>query len=511
MKYDSQFDWRGSIRTLFVALLCALGIGIAQAAWQGPPNIPNDCPTGNVGCDSPLNVGSTDQTKVGGITAGSLTTAGEISASSLSVASTSANINPNVSVEIGSGASGTKGLLMPRMSTSQRDSLTNLPDGFTIYNTTNKRLEYYGGGFGGNGWVASATTSSATVAPGYNDGPAFSANLAANTTYSSGSSYQKLTGFTLSSTVSSGFDSNNNFNTTTGTFAPTVVGKYLLTANIWTSSYWAYTAICKNGANPSSPANYKNPNCKYGFTQQTAGGEGNTITAVFDITAADIGTGTNTFNMWAYINSAAGQNTIYGDSQPGSYTYFSGTRIGNPVNQTTITNPAVTINVPSGAVMFFNKTSCPDATWSAMDGTVAGVPNMKGMYPVGAYQTTDVGNSVGNRLTRAEDRNVAGPHTHTVNPLTVNPLYENPLTYYDSTLNAAAATALEGGQSGNYGYVVVYPGYGSSITDNARSTTATYTNAGTTGSGTTGSGTTASAGSAGTNSPYVMLLACQKN
>jgi hypothetical protein len=47
---------------------CALGASIALAAWSAPLNGPPTCASGNPGCDAPVNVGATAQTKSGSLT-----------------------------------------------------------------------------------------------------------------------------------------------------------------------------------------------------------------------------------------------------------------------------------------------------------------------------------------------------------------------------------------------------------------------------------------------------------
>ncbi len=54
---------------------CALGASIVLADWSAPVNGPTTCTSGNPGCDAPLNVSSTAQTKSGSLTlsSGSMT------------------------------------------------------------------------------------------------------------------------------------------------------------------------------------------------------------------------------------------------------------------------------------------------------------------------------------------------------------------------------------------------------------------------------------------------------
>jgi hypothetical protein len=49
----------------------------------------------------------------------------------------------------------TKGFLSPRMTTTQRDAITSVPEGLTIYNLTNHRIEYYNG----TSWISPSSMS----------------------------------------------------------------------------------------------------------------------------------------------------------------------------------------------------------------------------------------------------------------------------------------------------------------------------------------------------------------
>jgi hypothetical protein len=131
--------------------------------------------------------------------------------------------------------------------------------------------------------------------------------------------------------------------------------------------------------------------------------------------------------------------------------------------------------VPSGAVMAFNLTVCPTG-WSELS-------TAWGRTIVGRPSGGSVGLAVGVALANGENRNVAGPHTHT---------YSDPghVHYYTDTY-ASLMRAV-------YSVASVSVYY-------ATTTVGKNTNA-------AGVGITInSAGSAGTNSPYLQLLYCQKN
>src|SRR3989344_2598477 len=57
-----------SLPSIIATLL--LAGAIVYAAWTGPSQPPPNCPTGEPGCDAPLNVGPAVQTKSGGLNIG---------------------------------------------------------------------------------------------------------------------------------------------------------------------------------------------------------------------------------------------------------------------------------------------------------------------------------------------------------------------------------------------------------------------------------------------------------
>lgn len=323
-------------KTIFVTFLLVLGMGVASAVetWQTATQA---APGGNP--NAPLNTGINAQSKQG--------------SAGFNMGGTTLADPGRVGLEIGQQSAAAndpkKGFLPPRLTSAQRDALTPASltaaektalRGLTIFNTTTLALETYDGV---GVWFPGASTGQ--------DGPAFSANLAANQT-TTANAFNRLTNFTLSSAVSTGFNT-GDFNPATGVFAPRVAGKYLFTAGAWSpNSGIVYIAICKNGANPSSPGLYQNPNCKYTFTQQSGSVEGNTSAVIFDLTQGEITSGANTFSMWVYTSGT----TLRGDNQPGSFTFFSGTRVGNPVS---LSQQVSTVVPPQNAVIIYNGAVCP--------------------------------------------------------------------------------------------------------------------------------------------------------
>ncbi len=63
-----------NLKILILALILSAGI-TTISAWTNPPGSPPDCPTGTSGCDAPLHVGGSAQTKLGGLIVGSGVTA----------------------------------------------------------------------------------------------------------------------------------------------------------------------------------------------------------------------------------------------------------------------------------------------------------------------------------------------------------------------------------------------------------------------------------------------------
>jgi len=66
---------RGTIKAIIVVCVVSLGI-LNVSAWTGPPGPPFTCPAGHQGCDGPIHVGNTTQTKAGGLWAGGIFSSG---------------------------------------------------------------------------------------------------------------------------------------------------------------------------------------------------------------------------------------------------------------------------------------------------------------------------------------------------------------------------------------------------------------------------------------------------
>lgn len=455
-------------KTLFVTLLLVAGLGVAQAASLG---LPGATPPGGAAV-VPITATTTPQLKTG-----ALKVAGTIAPAA------------GVALEVGDSAGATGGFLLPRVTTVQREALaptgTNNPAllGLTVYNTQLKQPEI----FNGTNWIASSASTTATV-----DGPSFFAYLSQDA-ITPGTGWFDLGAigdFTPQASFQAGEFAvpSGDFNSATGVFQPSVPGKYVLSFLQW---YAQGAAICKNGAIPTTAGGGAVPQgCVVGWGT-TYGGK---VTAVFDANGT-----TDYFKTYVYANS--------GDAVRGAathYTHFSGSRIGNPVIVIRQDN-AVHYALPSGAVQFFNRGSCPPS-WTLMDGNNSTI-NMQGMYIVGASGAPNTVGALGageSRLTDLENR-VTGAHSHTIPSLTLNAF----------TLPAETYTAVVSHWFGYY-YVnqdrsdVLGRDYANSyISENAIADT---TSGSTMTGATTDGGVTGAAGTfAGTNAPYVQFLACQKN
>jgi hypothetical protein len=89
-----------------------------------------------VSASNTIQLGNSDVTNVK--TSGAITAGGKIIAGASSASSTSAVMEAN---------STTQGFLPPRLTTTQRDSITTPVEGLTVWNTTNKQLEVYDGSY----------------------------------------------------------------------------------------------------------------------------------------------------------------------------------------------------------------------------------------------------------------------------------------------------------------------------------------------------------------------------
>jgi hypothetical protein len=400
------------------------------------------------GCSAPVNVGTGAQAK-----------AGNLGLNGVYVANTFPN--PKASLDLSSGTD--KGFLPPRLTTAERNNLATdgvanaTLQGMTVYNKTTNGYQY----FDGTNWKDLATGSGASSASGV-DGPSFSVN---RTTATSGS----IAVNTWTPVVFDAFvGSNSNTDpcagvcpsgpwgfSLPGTFRPSVSGRYILSGNVDVilpaGAATVYVAIWKNG----SIVNYNLEQLTSTAARYTPLG----VTAVVDANAGD------TFNFQVYSTLAA----TYSGS---TLSYFSGSRVGNPATSN-VTVSTTNIVVPSGAVMNFNTATCPTG-WTEFT-------QARGRYIVGLPASGTLAAVVGTALANTENR-ATGAHTHGV-----------------PALAGFSANLSNGGNSVPLFAPQWYIPGGSADT---------ATRASNTGAAAPSSGT---GNVAGTNAPYIQLLACIKS
>lgn len=135
---------------------------------------------------------------------------------------------------------------------------------------------------------------------------------------------------------------------------------------------------------------------------------------------------------------------------------------------------SVPSSVPSGIVLFFNLASCPTG-WSEYI-------SARGRYLVGKPSGGTLNGSVGTALSNKENRPV-GQHTHTIN----DPGHDHFVFYNPNNAPGFGGTDFDLGS---------YMGFPNPVTTPSADTGVTINNSGSV---------------AGTNAPYIQLLACEKN
>lgn len=443
-------------KTLFVTLLLVLSLGIANAATTFT-NAPGNPPSNNTA--QPLDVSATAQTKLGKITVGDATTQG----------TNMLDVQGRIKMVDGNQAAG-------KVLTSDATGL------------------------------ATWQPVSAATATGV-DGPSFSAYRTAAT----GLSLPAGETVIAFDTVTAPTALNNTdpciasacpggpwgYRTSDNTFKPSVPGRYLLSASarIWVAANFQAEVRL-----------YKNSSLIKQAVLQDVGSqvyETLTVTAVVDSAAGD------TFSLRVYNPTTAGQVYLYGDVN-GRQTFFTGSRVGNPatvVEGNTYTQPDII--VPSKAVMYFNDTTCPTG-WTVFT-------QLQGKYAVGTPSGGALLGGAGTALTNNENR-PTGAHTHQYY------WYDHLHSYSGSVYVPVTVTGSGTVYNGSTG--VVHRAYGGNdwnIADpgpisvgfsGSGSGTGSYSgNTSYSGIASQYFATTGVVGGAvaGTNAPYVQLLACQKN
>ncbi|MEK9143028.1 MAG: hypothetical protein AAB481_00140 [Patescibacteria group bacterium] len=154
--------------------------------------------------------------------------------------------------------------------------------------------------------------------------------------------------------------------------------------------------------------------------------------------------------------------------------------------------------IPAGLVSFFNLTSCPTG-WTEL--TTA-----RGMYIVGLPLSGTLAGSSGTALTNLESRAV-GQHLHSVDPASTSVSISDPGHTHDVSDVRVDATSTGGGWGPhNAVYNLTWSAFlPNPLTASSRTTSITA-------SVDIAAFNSANAGSvAGTNAPYIQLLACQKS
>ncbi len=299
-----------------------------------------------------------------------------------------------------------------------------------------------------------------------------------------------------------------DFTSTTGVWKPSAPGKYVLSFMQWHAQG---AAICKNGAVPpvvptvtSAPASVPQ-GCAMGWGT-TYGGR---VVAVFDANGTS-----DYFKLYVYLGS--GQFVRGGATH---YTYFSGSRVGTPVNVTR-EELGTKVDLPAGAVQFFNRTTCPTG-WTLMNGQ-NGTIDMQGLYVVGSERSAaSVGQLPTGTFTRLGDleNRSTGQHSHPIPGLALNTLTVPALTYTKTYNHWFGPYNADQGTSDVLGMENTYHADSTQMEDNYYNTPIGTPLGGTplpkidiTNAVTVASVTQSPAGPvAGTNAPYVQLLACKKN
>ncbi len=70
MKSLTKKEVISSLKIIVLAFIFSVGVSSVQGGWSDPPGPPTDCPGNSPGCNAPIHVGSSAQTKVGELTAG---------------------------------------------------------------------------------------------------------------------------------------------------------------------------------------------------------------------------------------------------------------------------------------------------------------------------------------------------------------------------------------------------------------------------------------------------------
>lgn len=186
-------------------------------------------------------------------------------------------------------ASTTKGFLVPRLTTTQRDAISTPADGLIIYNTTTRAINWYSAEFGITRWLSAADmvyTADATAGMTIRNTSGGTSAKSRLTLINSGSfgAYLTLWGSGTGFANKTFFESDKDF----------IIGTDASTANSGTSKFQVYTGGYDNASAP----------------QFTINGDGSAVFKPMTATAASAITATD--GMFIYVSSTNGTFTSVG-------------------------------------------------------------------------------------------------------------------------------------------------------------------------------------------------------
>jgi hypothetical protein len=203
-------------------------------------------------------------------------------------------------------------------------------------------------------------------------------------------------------------------------------------------------------------------------------------------------------NAWIHV-LVDGSDT--GPSKIGAIPYA--VEASHAVNATNVTGPQAQQVVPTGAVMFFNLAACPTG-WSAL-------ASAQGRYIVGLDPSGALASTVGTALSDQENRSV-GQHTHAItDPGHTHGITDPGHAHPPVTASAGAWHYWYWNSATCSGQTVNMQGVAAGVCGGPADATGSAQTGVTIQGAATGISASTAGAVAGTNAPYVQLLACQKN
>ncbi|MBI5220071.1 MAG: hypothetical protein HY958_14180 [Bacteroidia bacterium] len=272
----------------------------------------------------------------------------------VSINETGAAVHNSAMLDVSSTA---KGLLVPRMTTAQRDAINGgtIAAGLIIFNTSTNCFNFYNG----SAWIELCYCSTPATPVAGNNGPVCigeSLNLTASA----------ISGATYSWTGPNGFTSSQQ-NPTVSTSATTAMdGTYSVVAMVnGCSSSAGTTTVQVNPTAPvavsisASPSNTICSGTSVTFTATPSNG-GTTPVYQWQVNSSNVGTNSSTYSSSSLVN---------GDAVTCILTSNSGCATGNPATSNTIT---MTVNTMSTAPTGINATVNPICSGSSTTLSVTG-------------------------------------------------------------------------------------------------------------------------------------------